>query len=409
MNETTGSGEPFQPPPRQAFACDPAHGRGRCHAEPESPMRTAYQRDRDRILHSTAFRRLKHKTQVFVFHEGDHYRTRLTHSLEVAQIARSIARALGLDEDLAEALSLAHDLGHTPFGHAGEEALDAAMAPWGGFDHNVQTFRLLTVLERRYAAFDGLNLTWETLEGTVKHNGPLIGAGANARSKARNLAAAFTDFCATGMDLRLDTWPGAEAQVAALSDDIAYNNHDIDDGLRAGLFPIDTMAAAPLAGPVFTAVLARHRGLDEARLINEAIRRIINIMVSDLVAETQRRIDAARPADADAVRLLGRPLVAFSPGMEIANRELKAFLFQHMYRHERINRMTADARRVVGTLFDRYRDAPARLPVEWQRQREDRDETHGMRVIADYIAGMTDRYALQEYARLTGEPSPVSL
>jgi dGTPase len=372
-------------------------------------MRTAYQRDRDRILHSTAFRRLKHKTQVFVFHEGDHYRTRLTHSLEVAQIARSIARALGLDEDLAEALSLAHDLGHTPFGHAGEEALDAAMAPWGGFDHNVQTFRLLTVLERRYAAFDGLNLTWETLEGTVKHNGPLIGPGANARNKARNLAAAFTDFCATGMDLRLDTWPGAEAQAAALSDDIAYNNHDIDDGLRAGLFPIETMTSAPLAGPVFTSVLARYSGLDDARLINEAIRRIINIMVTDLVVETQHRIEAARPADADAVRTLGRALVAFSPGMEAANRELKAFLFQHMYRHERVNRMTADARRVVGTLFDIYRDQPERLPVEWQRQLEGRDEARGMRVISDYIAGMTDRYALQEYARLTGEPSPVSL
>ena len=409
MTDPAGPREPFQPPPRQVFACDPAHTRGRCFPEPESPMRTAYQRDRDRVLHSTAFRRLKHKTQVFVFHEGDHYRTRLTHSLEVAQIARSIARALGLDEDLAEALSLAHDLGHTPFGHAGEEALDSAMAPWGGFDHNVQTFRLLTVLERRYAAFDGLNLTWETLEGTVKHNGPLVGPGTNVRNKARNLAAAFTDFCSTGMDLRLDTWPSTEAQVAALSDDIAYNNHDIDDGLRAGLFPIETMTTAPLAGPVFTSVLTRHRGLDDGRLINEAIRRIINIMVSDLVVETQRRIEAAKPTNADAVRTLGRPLVAFSPGMEAANRELKAFLFQHMYRHERVNRMTDDARRVVGTLFDLYRDRPDRLPAEWQRQREGRDEAHAMRVISDYIAGMTDRYALQEYARLTGEPSPVSL
>jgi dGTPase len=407
MPHTPDTAPAFVAPPRQAFACDPALSRGRCHAEPESPMRTAYQRDRDRVLHSTAFRRLKHKTQVFVFHEGDHYRTRLTHSLEVAQIARSIARALGLDEDLAEALSLAHDLGHTPFGHAGEEALDEAMAPWGGFDHNVQTFRLLTVLERRYAAFDGLNLTWETLEGTVKHNGPLIGPHANARAKARNLAAAFADFCAGGMDLRLDTWPGAEAQVAALSDDIAYNNHDIDDGLRAELFPIEIMAEAPLAGPVFVAVLERHRGLDPARLINEAIRRIINMMVSDLVAETQKRIAAARPADADAVRTLGRPLVAFSPGMAEGNRALKAFLFRHMYRHERVNRMTADARRVVIRLFECYRTDPAQLPTEWRRQYEGRNEAGRMRVIADYIAGMTDRYALQEHAQLTGETLPV--
>jgi dGTPase len=372
-------------------------------------MRTAYQRDRDRILHSTAFRRLKHKTQVFVFHEGDHYRTRLTHSLEVAQIARSIARALGLDEDLAEALALAHDLGHTPFGHAGEEALDEAMAPWGGFDHNVQTFRLLTALERRYAAFDGLNLTWETLEGTVKHNGPLTGPGANARAKARNLAAAFADFCATGMDLRLDSWPSAEAQVAALSDDIAYNNHDIDDGLRAELFSVATMAEAPLAGPIFAAVTEHHRGLDPARVINESIRRIINAMVTDLVKETEDRIRQAKPRSADDVRALGRPLVAFSEPMAAQNRGLKGFLFRHMYRHERVNRMTAEARRVVGTLFAVYRASPDLLPGEWQRQGAGRDEAGTMRVIADYIAGMTDRYALQEFARLTGENMAVPI
>jgi dGTPase len=367
-------------------------------------MRGPYQRDRDRIIHSTAFRRLKHKTQVFVFHEGDHYRTRLTHSIEVAQIARAIARALGLDEDLAEALALAHDLGHTPFGHAGEEALDEAMHPWGGFDHNVQTFRILTALERRYAAFDGLNLTWETLEGIAKHNGPLIGPGANAKSRARDTAAAFTDFCARQVDLRLDSWPSAEAQVAALADDIAYNNHDIDDGLRAELFTIADMADAPLAGPVFAQQAARHPTIEATRLVHEAVRHIINEMVTDLVNETKRRIGVARPDSADAVRELGQPLVAFSDAMEEHNRALKQFLFQHMYRHERVNRMTDRARRVVAELFASYRAQPNRLPPEWLNQGRDRDDAGMMRLIADYIAGMTDGYALQEHARLTGEP-----
>jgi dGTPase len=364
-------------------------------------MRGPYQRDRDRIIHSTAFRRLKHKTQVFVFHEGDHYRTRLTHSLEVAQIARAIARALGLDEDLAEALALAHDLGHTPFGHAGEEALDEAMRPWGGFDHNVQTFRILTALERRYAAFDGLNLTWETLEGIVKHNGPLIGPGANAKNRARNTATAFADFCAGQVDLRLDSWPSAEAQVAALADDIAYNNHDIDDGLRAELFTVADMAESPLAGPVFAQVAHRHPAIEETRVIHEAIRHIINEMVTDLVSETRRRIEVARPDSADAVRDLGRPLVAFSEAMEEHNRALKRFLFQHMYRHERVNRMTDRARQIVAELFAAYWAQPDRLPPEWLSQGRGRDGAGLMRLIADYIAGMTDGYALQEHARLT--------
>jgi dGTPase len=409
MINSTPNRDVFQAPARQPFACDPSRSRGRIYPEPESPMRTAYQRDRDRIVHSTAFRRLKHKTQVFVFHEGDHYRTRLTHSLEVSQIARAIARALGLDEDLAEALALAHDLGHTPFGHAGEEALGAAMAPWGGFDHNVQTFRLLTVLERRYAAFDGLNLTWETLEGTAKHNGPLIGPGVSAKNRAHDLAAAFADFCATRVDLRLDTWPSAEAQVAALADDIAYNNHDIDDGLRAGLFAVADMAEAPLAGPIFAAVAERHPGLDETRLIHESIRCIINAMVTDLVSKTKEKIDLERPGDPDAVRTLGRPLVAFSPAMAEHNRALKRFLFQKMYRHERVNRMTDRARAVVGDLFGLYRERPDRLPPEWQRDCDGRSEVGVMRVIADYIAGMTDRYALLEHARLTGQPAPTAI
>src|SRR5437588_2300606 len=266
------------------YASKPEESRGRLHPEPEHSMRSPFQRDRDRIIHSTAFRRLTHKTQVFVYHEGDHFRTRLTHSLEVAQIARTISRALGLDEDLAETLALAHDLGHTPFGHAGEEALNVEMAPFGGFSHNDQTLRILTRLERRYAEFDGLNLTWESLEGTVKHNGPLRGAGIERPVPP---AIAEYDRC---HPLALDTFPSAEAQVAALADDIAYNNHDIDDGLRAGLFAVADLAEVPLVGPVFAEVGARYPGLDETRLIHESIRRLIDRMVRDLVAETRGRL-----------------------------------------------------------------------------------------------------------------------
>src|SRR5690349_9196552 len=268
------------------YASLPERSRGRRWPEPESAMRSVFQRDRDRIIHSTAFRRLKHKTQVFVHHEGDHYRTRLTHSIEVAQIARSIARALALDEDLAEAMALAHDLGHPPFGHAGEEAPDEAMAPFGGFDHNEQTFRILTSLERRYAEFDGLNLTWECLEGIAKHNGPLEGPGASAKAKARGVPASIARYSAEAQDLELGGWPGIEAQVAALADDIAYDNHDIDDGLRAGLFTIAELEAVPLAGEVVAAVNARYPGLELSRLIHESVRRLIDRMVSDLIEET---------------------------------------------------------------------------------------------------------------------------
>src|SRR5262249_17047248 len=271
------------------YACKPERSRGRLHAEPEDGMRTPFQRDRDRIIHSAAFRRLKHKTQVFVYHEGDHYRTRLTHSLEVAQIARSVSRALGLNEDLAEALALAHDLGHTPFGHAGEDALAAVMAPFGGFGHNEQTLRILTRLEHRYAAFDGLNLTWETLEGTVKHNGPLLKSGGPA------LPATIAEYVARH-DPELATWPSATAQAAAVSDDIAYNNHDLDDGLRAGLFTVGDLAEVPLVGPTVREVGARYPGIEEPRLIHETIRRVIGGMVGDLVAETRRRLAEAKPA-----------------------------------------------------------------------------------------------------------------
>ncbi len=383
------------PIPPAVFACRPEESRGRDFAEPESPTRSCFQRDRDRIVHAGAFRRLKYKTQVFVYHEGDYYRTRLTHSIEVAQIARSISRALGLNEDLAEAMALAHDFGHTCFGHAGEEALNQAMAPYGGFDHNEQTFRILTLLERRYAEFDGLNLTWETLEGIVKHNGPLIGAVADGEAVPATVAA----YCRDKRDLELATFASAEAQVAALADDIAYNNHDIDDGLRARLFPVDDLRDLPLVGPVLTEIEARYPKLEEGRLIHETIRRVIDLMVTDLLTETRRRIAAAGPGSAQAVRHLDAPLVAFSAGMRQNDRALRSFLFTRMYRHYKVNRMTTKAKRVVRDLFDQYLARPDCLPDEWQVQARDLPEDARARLVADYIAGMTDRYALDEHAK----------
>src|SRR5438045_775921 len=327
--------------PRAPYASNPEHSRGRLHPEPEHEMRSPFQRDRDRIIHSSAFRRLKHKTQVFVYHEGDHYRTRLTHSLEVAQIARTIARALGLDEDLAEALALAHDLGHTPFGHAGEEALNAEMTSYGGFSHNDQTLRILARLEHGYAEFDGLNLTWEALEGTVKHNGPLLGAGIE-----KPVPPSIAEYDRQH-PLGLDTFPGPEAQIAALSDDIAYNNHDIDDGLRAGLFAVADLAAVPLVGPVFDEVGKRYPGVEESRLIHESIRRPIDLMVRDLVAETRRRLADSGVDSADRIRKLGRPVAAFSEAMGNHDRALKRFLYERMYRHDLVDRLTSHVRRVV--------------------------------------------------------------
>ncbi|TWT06016.1 deoxyguanosinetriphosphate triphosphohydrolase [Reyranella sp. CPCC 100927] len=377
------------------YASNPHASRGRLHAEAESATRSPYQRDRDRVIHSTAFRRLKHKTQVFVYHEGDHYRTRLTHTLEVAQIARSICRTLALDEDLAEALALAHDLGHTPFGHAGEDALDAAMKPFGGFDHNAQTLRILTKLEHRYAAFDGLNLTWEALEGAVKHNGPLLKPGV----APTDLPAAIVEFSGD-WDLELDTWAGPEAQVAAISDDIAYNNHDIDDGLRAGLFHVDDLLPLPLVGDIIRAVRQRYPTLDQARLIHETVRRLINVMVEDVVAETTRRLQAAAPASVDDLRRLDRPVVAFSDALTRDNDVLKSFLFDRMYRHWRVNRMTSKARRVVADLFSLLFREPECLPDEWRSRAKPQDERGRARVVADYIAGMTDNFALEEHRRL---------
>ena len=371
------------------YASQPNHSRGRLYDEAESATRTAFQRDRDRIIHSTAFRRLMHKTQVFVYHEGDHYRTRLTHSLEVAQIARSIARVLDLDEDLAEALALAHDLGHPPFGHAGESALDEAMANFGGFDHNAQTLRVLTSLESRYPAFDGLNLTWETLEGVVKHNGPLAPGTAPP---------AIAEYAARH-DLELDTHAGAEAQVAALADDIAYNNHDIDDGLRAGLFAVADLAGVPLAGPVFAAVGEALPDLDETRTIHEAVRRMIGEMVDDVIAETRRRLAAANPRSAGELRRLDHPMVAFSKAMAGHEQALKAFLHEHMYRHPRVTAKRTVAQDVVRALFDYFMGDPARLPEGWRGRAESAEATAVARVVADYIAGMTDRFAVVEYNR----------
>jgi len=386
--------------PLAPYASKPEKTRGRLHPEPEHSMRSAFQRDRDRIIHSTAFRRLTHKTQVFVYHEGDHYRTRLTHSLEVAQIARTISRALGLEEDLAETLALAHDLGHTPFGHAGEEALDAEMTRFGGFSHNDQTLRILTRLERRYAEFDGLNLTWESLEGTVKHNGPLRGAGID-RPVPPTIAE--YDRC---HPLALDLFPSAEAQVAALADDIAYNNHDIDDGLRAGLFLVSDLTEVPLVGPVFGLVAAQYPGIEEPRLIHEAIRRLIDLMVGDLIVETRSRIAASRVDSAEAVRGLGSPVVSFSAEMRRNDRAFKDFLLERMYRHYRVNRMSSKARRVVHDLFALYLAEPQCLPSEWRELAAGPDDQQTARVAADYLAGMTDRFALDEHHRLFDTYAP---
>ena len=374
---------------RALYACNPISSRGRLYPESESPTRTAFQRDRDRIIHSTAFRRLMHKTQVFVYHEGDHYRTRLTHSIEVSQIARSISRTLGLDEDLSEALALAHDLGHPPFGHAGEEALAMSMRPFGGFDHNAQTLRLLTKLEARYANFDGLNLTWETLEGIVKHNGP-IASDSDAMFEAVRTHTAC-------QDMELESYAGAEAQVAALSDDIAYNNHDIDDGLRAHLFSIDDLAELPVVGRVFTDVADHHPGLDESRLTHESVRRLISLMINDVLDETRRRLKHANPCSADDIRRLGHPAVAFSEPLENAQRALKAFLRTRMYRHHRVTRVADGARRIVGNLFRVFHDDPRQLPDVWRQKINSTNSA--ARVASDYIAGMTDRYAIAAHTR----------
>jgi dGTPase len=384
---------------RAVYAADPGKSRGRRWPEPASPTRNAFRRDCDRIIHSSAFRRLAHKTQVFVYHEGDHYRTRLTHTLEVVQIARSLARALGLDEDLAEALALAHDLGHPPFGHAGERALDEALSRFGGFDHNAQALRIVTDLERRYAAFDGLNLTWETLEGLVKHNGPLTDrAGqAVARYRERGVPAAIQAYTKI-QDLELWSQPSAEAQVAALSDDIAYDAHDIDDGLRADLFTLGDIAAVEIVGDIVHEIDAAFPALEPARRVHEVVRRLITRMIEDVIAETGRRAAAHKPSAAE-IRKAVSPLIAFSPAMQKADTAIKGFLYPRMYRHARVMRVMDDVEKVVRDLFAHYAETPADLPAEWAHASALTDESARARHIADYIAGMTDRYALIEHAK----------
>ncbi len=374
---------------RAPFAVRLETSRGRLHPEPESPTRSPWQRDRDRIIHSSAFRKLQYKTQVFVNHEGDFFRTRLTHSIEVAQIARSIARALELDEDLAEALALAHDLGHPPFGHAGEEALNAGMKPFGGFDHNAQSLRMVTLLESRYAAFDGLNLTWETLEGLAKHNGPLHRpppyiAEYDHRHK-----------------LDLGTHAGGEAQVAALADDIAYHSHDLDDGLRARLFVPEDLAHLPVVGEALAAARVASLDVPPPRLRHETIRRVIDAMVTDLLAETRRRLAKLDPAHAEAIRRARQPVVAFSAGMADANRVIKDYLMARMYRHWRVNRMSRKARLVTEDLFRVLHADPGVLPDDWRARAGEAGTPRAAATVCDYIAGMTDRYAMDEHRRLT--------
>ena len=383
------------------YASFAAKSRGRLLAEAESPPRSAFARDRDRIIHSSAFRRLKDKTQVFVFHEGDHFRTRLTHSLEVAQIARSIARALKLDEDLTEALALSHDLGHTPFGHAGERELDKLMQPFGGFDHNAQSLRIVTKLEHRYAAFDGLNLSWESLEGLVKHNGPLIDAKGHALGhyKDSGLPAAIIEY-AEVHDLQLATFASAEAQVAAISDDIAYNAHDIDDGLRAKLFNMIDLGDIPLVGQALGSVLTAYPDLVATRLIHETVRRVISGMVADVLDHATKTAAKAGVKSSDAVRALHKPLITFSAQMHENNKVLQGFLSQSMYRHPRVLEIMERAQRVIRDLFQAYMNNDKLLPDDWRETHPRTDENRYARQVCDFIAGMTDRYALEQHKRM---------
>jgi dGTPase len=387
--------------PRSAYACDPDRSRGRLFDEPPSKTRSPFRRDCDRVIHSTAFRRLKHKTQVFVFHEGDHYRTRLTHTLEVAQIARALARQLGLDEDLTETLALAHDLGHPPFGHAGERALDACLKAHGGFDHNAQTLRVVTSLEHRYPGFEGLNLTWESLEGIVKHNGPLTArdGAALGRYHERGVPCGITDYLGI-YDLELWSFASLEAQVAAIADDIAYDAHDIDDGLRAGLFRVDDLKVMPLTAEMIADIDARYPSLDDIRRGAELVRELISHLIGAVVAEARRRLDIARPQSAEEVRHHGDVLIAFPPDVAQAEAEIKAFLKLRMYRHSRVMRVMGDAESLLFDLFARYQKTPGDLPPEWLPPDDAEPDAVRARRIGNFIAGMTDRFALTEHQRL---------
>ena len=389
--------------PRSVYACDPDRSRGRLFEEPPSRTRSPFRRDCDRVIHSTAFRRLKHKTQVFVFHEGDHYRTRLTHTLEVAQIARALARQLGLDEDLTETLALAHDLGHPPFGHAGERALDACLKAHGGFDHNAQTLRVVTSLEHRYPDFDGLNLTWESLEGIVKHNGPLTDRNGTptGRYHDHGIPIGISDYI-RAYDLELWSFASLEAQVAAIADDIAYDAHDIDDGLRAGLFGVDDLKVMPLAADMIAEIEKHYPGLDDIRRGAELVRELISYLIGAVFSEAQRRLQAAMPKSVDEVRNFGEVLVAFPAAVAHAEAEIKAFLKLRMYRHPRVMRVMGDAEQILFDLFAHYQTRPSDLPAEWLPpvggNRE--TETERARRIGNFIAGMTDRFAITEHQRL---------
>jgi dGTPase len=379
--------------PLAAYATRASDSAGRVYCEPACPMRTPFQRDRDRIVHATAFRRLTYKTQVFVFHEGDHYRTRLTHSLEVAQIARAIARMLVLDEDLAEALALAHDLGHPPFGHAGERALGAAMAPYGGFDHNAQSFKVVTRLERKYAAFDGLNLTFETLEGLAKHNGPLIGETRSETVLRQTIAqAGLAD------RLHLVRFAPAEAQAAAVADDIAYSSHDLDDGLRAGLLRLDDLTDVPLAGRFVRAV--PRAGVEAQRVIYEINRRIIAALIEDVVGASRARLAALACRSLEDVRAAPEAVIAFSTERRAEVEGFKDYLFANLYRHPRVMDVMVRAERIVRQLFEGYLADADLMPEPWRAAAQAQDATERAGVVADFVAGMTDRYAEKEHRRL---------
>lgn len=377
------------------FACDPVHSRGRDFEQAESAMRTAFQRDRDRIIHSSAFRRLKEKTQVFVAHEGDTYRTRLTHSLEVAQIARTLARALNVNEDLAEATALAHDLGHPPFGHSGEDTLQLLMEPYGGFDHNAQTLRVMTKIETRYPQFEGLNLTWETLEGVVKHNGPLMKLG----DDPAHLPWGFTAY-QRWENLQLHTHSSVEAQIAALSDDIAYNNHDIDDGLRSGIISLSQLMDLPLVGDVFDRCRAKYPDISEDILIHEAVRELIGEMVTDVLQESRKRIEKSGAKTVEEIRSLDHAVVSFSEEMTERLSAVRRFLYSNMYLHYKVKRMKEKGKRIVRHLFEAFLSDPKLLPTGWQLEAERNPDQPLARVICDYIAGMTDRYAVDENRKL---------
>jgi dGTPase len=381
---------------RAAFASDPERSRGRLITEEESSFRSCFQRDRDRIIHASAFRRLKHKTQVFVEHEGDNYRTRLTHSIEVAQVARTIAGALDLNQELTEAVALAHDLGHTPFGHTGEDALHALMVPFGGFDHNAQAIRIVTCLERHYARFDGLNLTWETLEAIAKHNGPVNG----------DLPWALAE-CNAAVDLELHTHASAEAQVAALADDIAYNNHDLHDGLRAGLFSDQEIVHLPIVGACYEAVDVLYPGLDPSRRRHEALRRVFGIMVSDVIDTSRQLLTESKAQSVEEIRTLGAPVIRFSDGLWLDLKQIREFLFSRMYRAPSVMQKRAEVSKVVEGLFPHYLATPSQLPARWQADiAAVQNETVLARIVSDYIAGMTDRFALLEHDRIFGSEHP---